>query len=293
VHLFPVSDIHLDWELPVRLAARPDEAGTVLVLAGDITCIRRWRKAPNGDVARHTLAFLEDVSQRFNHVVAVLGNHDFYDGEWTQTIADARTLFAQFPNVTLLENDILRLGDVSFVGATLWTDCKDPMAGMLWKRMTDSSDIRVNEGGAYRRLRVPDVIKRHLASRRFCLDALQAEKAAGQKTVWVTHHLPTFRSMHPHYEGNLLNCFYASELGNDIVDAAPDLILHGHTHQACDHRIGATRIVCNPRGYPGQRTVFNEFLSIEVPGSIPAPDVGLDSCQNQPESTCTLRQPSM
>ena len=28
--------------------------------------------------------------------------------------------------------------------------------------------------------------------------------------------------------------------------------IHGHTHQGSDYLLGKTRVVCNPRGYPGQ-----------------------------------------
>jgi len=51
--------------------------------------------------------------------------------------------------------------------------------------------------------------------------------------------------------GSPYNIFYANELDLLIEDKKPALWLHGHTHESRDYKIGKTRIICNPRGYPG------------------------------------------
>jgi hypothetical protein len=46
------------------------------------------------------------------------------------------------------------------------------------------------------------------------------------------------------------------------------LWLHGHVHHSCDYRIGATRVLANPRGYaPGgvvENTAFDADFNIEL-----------------------------
>ena len=43
------------------------------------------------------------------------------------------------------------------------------------------------------------------------------------------------------------------------------LVLHGHLHRQSDYRLGDTRVVCNPRGYPNQRNPsFVPDLVIEI-----------------------------
>jgi hypothetical protein len=45
---------------------------------------------------------------------------------------------------------------------------------------------------------------------------------------------------------------------------APTVWIHGHIHSAHDYEVGDTRIVSNPRGYPHERTNFDEQMAVEV-----------------------------
>lgn len=42
------------------------------------------------------------------------------------------------------------------------------------------------------------------------------------------------------------------------------LWVHGHSHTAVDYDVAGTRVVCNPRGYPGEETGFRPDLIIDV-----------------------------
>jgi Icc-related predicted phosphoesterase len=35
-----------------------------------------------------------------------------------------------------------------------------------------------------------------------------------------------------------------------VAELQPLLWVHGHIHHRADYRLGSTRVVCNPRGYP-------------------------------------------
>ena len=45
---------------------------------------------------------------------------------------------------------------------------------------------------------------------------------------------------------------FASSLEGLIEEYQPILWIHGHTHDPFDYELFATRVVCNPRGYPGE-----------------------------------------
>jgi hypothetical protein len=72
--------------------------------------------------------------------------------------------------------------------------------------------------------------------------------------VWMMHHLPFWRSVHPRYEGDSLNRFFVGDISDEFRahNAPPRIIVHGHTHEPCDYMMGDTRVVCNPLGYPGE-----------------------------------------
>ena len=42
------------------------------------------------------------------------------------------------------------------------------------------------------------------------------------------------------------------------------LWVHGHSHTAVDYDVAGTRVVCNPRGYPGEDTDFKPNLVLVV-----------------------------
>ncbi|MGH8196257.1 MAG: hypothetical protein ACREQ8_17955 [Woeseiaceae bacterium] len=44
----------------------------------------------------------------------------------------------------------------------------------------------------------------------------------------------------------------ASRLDGLIEQFQPTLWIHGHTHEPSDYELFRTRVVCNPRGYPGE-----------------------------------------
>ncbi|MCY1461840.1 hypothetical protein D9M71_795400 [compost metagenome] len=80
----------------------------------------------------------------------------------------------------------------------------------------------------------------------------------------MTHHAPSLRSLqgNPH-AGTHLDAAFANRwddlLGDPIV-----LWVHGHVHMAVDYEATGTRVVCNPRGYPGEVTGFHPGLILEV-----------------------------
>jgi Icc-related predicted phosphoesterase len=77
------------------------------------------------------------------------------------------------------------------------------------------------------------------------------------KTVVITHHAPSDRSIPPQYTTDILSAAYASNLEDFIRTAGPNLWFHGHTHHSWDYTIGSTRVCCNPRGYPDESPILN------------------------------------
>jgi predicted phosphodiesterase len=76
--------------------------------------------------------------------------------------------------------------------------------------------------------------------------------------VVVTHHAPSLQSIHSKYKrADLvsLNGAFVSDYDQLITDELTKVKVwcHGHTHDAFDYSVGATRVVCNPVGYPSER----------------------------------------
>src|SRR5689334_3105936 len=104
MRLHVISDLHLEFG---PLALPPVEAD-VSILAGDINLGisgLRW--------------ILKNIPNR--PVLYVVGNHEYY-GTAIPRLAERLRKLVRHTNVTLLENDSIRIGDITFLGACLWTD---------------------------------------------------------------------------------------------------------------------------------------------------------------------------
>ena len=84
--------------------------------------------------------------------------------------------------------------------------------------------------------------------------------------IVVTHHLPLYKSVSERYMNSQINRFFVSDMSRVINKNKPTLWVHGHTHGKFDYMAGDTRVVCNPRGYPGEMStaVWDNHLIIEL-----------------------------
>lgn len=79
-----------------------------------------------------------------------------------------------------------------------------------------------------------------------------------------THHAPSIQSIK--HVDNLTKFFY-SNMENEILEYQPDIWIHGHTHMGSMYKIDKTLVVCNPKGYPSERTIdrqFNPYLVVDI-----------------------------
>jgi predicted phosphodiesterase len=269
MRLHLLSDLHLEfgaYEPDAATAASSD----VIVLAGDI------------DVG---VAGIEWARRTFENkeVVYVCGNHELYGGHWDATLADMRRA-ADLAGVHFLENGILTLGAVRFLGTALWTDFRyfgrtneaSSMAafeqGLNDCRMIAADPVQ-GSSNQRDRLTASHVQRRHLDSVAWLEEQLHQQFAG--TTVVVTHHLPHVRSVAPRYLTDSLTPGFASNLPEELVTQT-DFWLHGHTHDSFDYVLHGPsqrepRAVCNPRGYPLRRQnppyenrEFNPALVLEV-----------------------------
>jgi Icc-related predicted phosphoesterase len=259
------SDLHLEFE---DIDLKNTEGAEVLILSGDIMLAEDLHNHPPTVVspyesytelgtrqkaAQRFRDFLSRVSNEFPHVVYVAGNHEFYHGRWNASLDHLREACSVYSNIYFLERDIKVINEVSFIGATLWTDMNkgDPLTlHAIGDMMNDFRIIRNDEHG-YTKLRPVHAIYRHQQTLSYLKAVLPDMK--NKKVVFVGHHGPSSMSTHPRYAGDyLMNGGYRSELSEMILDN-PQIKLwtHGHMHDPFDYMIGTTRVVCNPRGYAG------------------------------------------
>lgn len=257
------SDLHFefvdDGALPATVAGFVGDLprADVLVLAGDIhTC-----PAAGVGVARAAID-----AGKAKHVVMVLGNHEFYESTLEGALARWREEADKVSGVHLLEDSDTRIEGVRFVGCTLWSDFEDADdASMLECQLgiVDYKLIRVRDGdGRERRATPADTLAVHRRSVEYLRLALAESE---EPTVVVTHHLPTYKSVSARFRGDTCNGAFYSNLDWLIVrHPHVKLWAHGHTHASADHVVGATRVLCNPRGYCDENRNFKTAVVATV-----------------------------
>ena len=198
-------------------------------------------------------------------VIYVLGNHEFY-GQMMPTLPKELKERAAGTNLHVLDNNVLTLQDVTFLGATMWTDfclLGDPAFSQVLAQL-GMSDYHVIRHPANGGVLEPEQTRRlHDQTIRWLRAQAQAHR--GRKLVIVTHHAPSGRSVHARFSDNPLNPGYASNLDQLVEESQASLWIHGHLHHAADYRVGQTRVLSNPRGYPEEpEHGFNPALVVEV-----------------------------
>lgn len=184
-------------------------------------------------------------------VIYVIGNHEYYHGTIPEVTEKIRASAAG-TNVHLLENDELIIGQVRFLGCTLWTDFNvlhNPGLAVFTaqNRMNDFRLVRLSR--LNRLLEPLDTLNWHRQSKKWLKEKLASHQNDLIKTVVITHHAPSARSVPKIYQKDELSPAFASDMEAFIADNPIDLWVHGHVHDSFDYHIDHTRVICNPRGY--------------------------------------------
>jgi hypothetical protein len=135
------SDVHLEFG---DINLKNTDNADVLILGGDI-CVAADFVATNsvGEARKQRITdFFKRCSFQFPHVVYIMGNHEHYEGDFAESANILKSMLKSnaLSNVYLLDRETKKIGDVTFIGGTLWTDMnkEDPLTIFhISRRMND------------------------------------------------------------------------------------------------------------------------------------------------------------
>jgi Icc-related predicted phosphoesterase len=286
------SDLHLEFG---DIVLKNTDSAEVLILSGDIAVAKdlseesdRFNKK---SVRYHT--FFKNCCEEFSTVIYIMGNHEHYNGDFAETYDILKSRLSYLSNLFVLEKDTVKVGDITFVGGSLWTDMNNEDQFTMYHVARSMNDFRIiensnqkltrkvpiykkgedgqyviGENGSY--IQIGEKFKEYPAiftpetavdDHKKFLKYLETVLRKDGKFIVVGHHAPSKLSTHPRYQNDtLMNGGYSSSLDFFIEDH-PEIVLwtHGHTHEIFDYNIGSTRIVCNPRGYINYEERADQF----------------------------------
>ena len=257
-----LSDLHVDQLRSVNLPRllNPSSRAKYLLIAGDL----------GNPYHSSYVEFLRQASPHYEWIVLIAGNHDYYydhqnveveQRAFGERLAQVRHVCATLPNVKFLEQEsfVLPGTAVTVLGCTLWTNVL-PQAEQAVERALNDYACIYNDGvGGL--VTVADLRARHLESLAWLRGAIEAyesqqrcEPDAGARLIVLTHHLPSFKLVHPHYVTSPINSAYATELENDCLRRPVSLWVCGHTHYFRRVTINGVPCIVNPSGYVDEET---------------------------------------
>lgn len=169
-------------------------------------------------------------------VVYTFGNHECYGASISKVRERVHALATIYEDFHVLDNSTLSLMGRRFIGCPLWFP------------YTPNNEAYERIMGDFRYIK--DYSREVYEENKISQAYLRANVRVGD--IVVTHHLPSTGSIAERWRGQETNRFFLCEMTGLIMDAGPAAWIHGHTHDACDYRLGSTRVICNPSGYPGR-----------------------------------------
>lgn len=263
------SDAHLEISNSKIVFARPD--ADIIVIAGDLTYADRISEVAKDIIERYQMP-----------IIYVAGNHEYYASHQRGSSLETDQLLLKLAErdsetwshrFHVLDEDVVVIDGIRFVGATLWTDFKLNLTNesQLSARIRNSENlirdftsIRMRSG---ERFTAADMIALNASNARYIRDRLIEERDG--KIVVVSHHLPHPACISERYQDSEANYLFSNseDAFNDVLDSGTvDAWICGHSHQATDVVVGKTRVICNPQGYDFEREKngFRSDLVVEI-----------------------------
>jgi hypothetical protein len=233
-----LSDLHLN-NITVLGNNVFNAKSPVLVLLGDICHFQNFEKYSK---------FFERANNTWDYVLYVLGNHEFYGSYlYHDTVMKIKGYLKEFTNIYVLDNEVIDIDSVRFIGSTLWSNMNNnPVVELIcFKNFPDYRFILKTKNKYITTEDIVSLFKRNIA---FIKD--EVKKEFGKKIVILTHHAPSFMSISPIYTDSSISGAFASDLDDFILkNRNIRAWCHGHTHYSVNYMIGSCNIVSNPLGY--------------------------------------------
>lgn len=249
-----MSDLHIDY--PGARGIPPLARGAALIVVA-------------GDTCQGLVQAVEALRRSFPtaEVAVVGGNHEYYNYCLPDELHAGR-IRAKELGVHLLENDVVVIGDLRVIGATMWTDYDLFGTSLRLPAMRAAADAMLDHKRIkwrrepWQRFRPEEARALHMESRAF-IDQQLATPHAGPSMV-LTHHGATIDAVEPRYQRSLYSAAFASELLPLVDRYQPDWWVSGHTHWPMNYQRGRARMISNPCGYADENPYFDPLFTIET-----------------------------
>ena len=228
------SDLHLEFEQNRRYIETNmiNVCGDVLILAGDIV--------PLHDQF-FSNSFFSFISKSYSQVFWVTGNHEYYHNDISEYSKPFN--FQIYNNINLVNNIELEYEGIRFIFSTLWSKISKENSKIVEQSVADFKCITSN----HKKINASDFNNLHEKSLRFIKQSLTGKN---NKTVVVTHHLPSYLCNSAVHNASPINEAFCVDLTEFIEESDINFWIYGHSHfNQKPLFIGNTLLLTNQLGY--------------------------------------------
>lgn len=228
------SDLHLEFAQNDKYLKQNPlvKNGDILILAGDIVPLHE---------VNFSHPFFSLVADNYDKVFWVPGNHEYYHRDICEFGASFDIQIRS--NIHLVNNVALQYDEVRFVFSTLWSKLSAENEKIIEQGVSDFSCIQKKD----KKLKASDYNKLHDECLNFIKLTLTDEV---EKTIVVTHHLPSGLCNYPPHAKSPINEAFCVELTDYIERCNANFWIYGHSHfNQKPLYIGDTVLLTNQLGY--------------------------------------------
>lgn len=250
-----ISDLHLEHRQDIsNVPNMLEPCADVLALVGDIGSPYDPKLA----------AFIEWAAARWPTVLYVPGNHEYYSQHrhtMTEIDHELNRICSKHPNVKLLINRCTDVGDVTFIGSTLWSWIPEEKTAYIQNYLNDFRLIYTDRG----LLTPADVRALYGGNVDFIQHSIKAAHERKRTVVVLTHHAPSLHETSAPEHTGKDSCYgFASSLSCLHDPTAIRLWCAGHTHHNFHHKKEGYELISNQVGYSRPIKGYQRDFIIEV-----------------------------
>jgi predicted phosphodiesterase len=231
------SDLHIETYSNVPCSSTfITPSAKILILAGDIGRIHKFQELK---------MFLTDICSKFEFVLYVIGNHEYYreygikDKSMSVLLEDIVLLEKELTNLYILNRGSVIIDDVCVIGCTLWSQALVNIPSYI-VRISGMNTERYNN------IFINDV--------KYIEKMIKYCETKRLKLLVVTHHCPTYKLITDKKINDKFKSLYYSNLDYLLDSKRVHTWICGHIHSNFDYyTINGTRLVGNQKGKPKEK----------------------------------------
>ena len=232
-----MSDLHIEtMSDTLSVGDFIKNSADILILAGDIGRVHKYTQIEK---------FLKDLCQKFEIVLYVLGNHEYYRVDnvvpknMESILQDLEKIKSDIPNLYILNRNSVIIEDVCVVGCTLWSQATAGVPPFI-VRIPEMNVVKYNS-----------LFREDLHYIENMINYCQKKNL---KLLVVTHHCPTFAATPKRMDR--YKSLYCSNLDYLLDSKKVHTWICGHVHINFDMKTrNGTRLVSNQKGKPKDKVM--------------------------------------